>query len=32
MKKKEVCMLQQLLQVSDIKLKKFIKSVTKNFI
>ena len=29
MKEKEVCMLQQMLQVSDIKLKKLIKSATK---
>ena len=32
MKEKEVCMLQQMLQVSDIKLKKLIKSATKKFI
>ena len=32
MKEKEVCMLQQMLQVSDIKLKKLINSATKKFI
>ena len=31
MKEKEICMLQQMLQVSDIKLKKLIKSATKKF-